>query len=739
MAAGNDSILDMYLFETNTLLEQLDGIALAAETADTYTEDNIGEIFRIMHTIKGSSAMMEFSSLMTVAHRIEDLFFLIRDNSMDIISDEDRPALFDIMFQAIDFFRSEVELIENNQPTSENYGEFVDKIMSLLQKVKGGDSDDGPPDLAKSMEAVKNKESEASAEVEEETPAASEEAAPAATGELVEADQETHPFTAEEVDWSDGKYPYGMVVSFEEGCGMENLRSFMMVTALQDFCGDFIYSPERVDNDPSTSDIIADKGFLIRFESEANRASSIATITTTGSVEGYEFIEAPPAGQPAPAAPPPVATAAPKVEAKAAAPEKAKPAEKAPAKKAAPAAAAPQQQAGKESLISVNLSKLDQLMAVVGEIVITEAQVTSSPDLNGLRLDNFTKAARQLRKLTDDLQDVSMSLRMVPVSGTFQKMHRIVRDMNKKLGKQATLTLVGEDTEVDKTIVDNISDPIMHIVRNSMDHGIEKTAEARLANGKSEESEIILSAGHTGSEVIIEIKDDGGGVNTDYVLEKALRQGLANPEQEYSHREILNFLLMPGFSTNVEVTEFSGRGVGMDVVKKNVEDVGGTVTISSEFGVGMTTTLKIPLTMAIMDGMEVSVGDSYFTIPISNIRQSFKVNSDQVIYDATQGEMIKCMDKFYPVISVKHAYRMETGCDDLEEGIIIWVESGEVSYCLFVDELIGEHQVVVKPLPSYINSFNVKTYGITGCTILGDGNISIIIDVASLSNVGQSF
>ncbi len=261
-----------------------------------------------------------------------------------------------------------------------------------------------------------------------------------------------------------------------------------------------------------------------------------------------------------------------------------------------------------------------------------------------------------------------MSLRMVPVSGTFQKMHRIVRDMCKKLGKQVKLTLVGEDTEVDKTIVDSISDPIMHIVRNSMDHGIEETPQDRIDAGKDPVGEIILSARHTGSEVIIEIRDDGQGVNYDAVLNKAIRNGIALPDAEYSHRDILNFLMAPGFSTNTEVTEYSGRGVGMDVVKRNVEDVGGTVVITSDPGRGMTTTLKIPLTMAIMDGMEVSVGSSIFTIPIQNIRQSFKVNDSDLIHDASGGELFKCMGSFYPVIRMRDRYQLEGGCSQISDG-----------------------------------------------------------------------
>ncbi len=290
---------------------------------------------------------------------------------------------------------------------------------------------------------------------------------------------------------------------------------------------------------------------------------------------------------------------------------------------------------------------------------------------------------------------------------------------------------------MDKTIVDGISDPIMHIVRNSMDHGLEETEAERIAAGKDPVGEIILSARHTGSEVIIEIKDDGKGADCQAVLSKAIRQGLADPDQEYSQKEILNFLMMPGFSTNTEVTEFSGRGVGMDVVKKNVGEVGGTVTITSEWGKGMTTTLKIPLTMAIMDGMEVSVGGSIFTIPINNIRSSVKVSDAEVIHDPARGEMVKFLDSFYPIIRAKDVFQMEQGCDNIEEGILMWVEAGERSYCLFVDELMGEQQIVVKPMPAYVNSFNIKNYGITGCSILGDGSISIILDIANLYNAAQ--
>ncbi len=710
MGTGNDSILDTYLYETNTLLEQLDTIVLEAEKADTFSEDDVNEIFRIMHTIKGSSAMMEFNALMTVAHRIEDLFFLIREQGMDIVPEADRPDLFDLMFQAVDFFRGEMEKIEAGQPLSEDIDSFLGKINSLIDKIKADSAAEAAGETAPASGQ----------------PGGAEQGADAAPQPGPNSQLPTGVQALAE------NFPYLLHIFFDEGAGMENLRAFMLVTSVKDVCAeeDFAYEPAGVEGHPEASETIVEQGFFMGFRQKEARDKAIPLLAASGSVRDYQAIDAAAPEEAKAEEPKPQPSAEDHKEAKGAS------ASQSSAKSGSPEH--PGQQHARESLISVNLSKLDTLMALVGEIVITESMVTASPDLKGLKLDTFTKSARQLRKLTDELQDVSMSLRMVPVSATFQKMNRVVRDMSKKLNKKARLVLVGEDTEVDKTIVDTISDPIMHLVRNSMDHGIESDPAQRIAAGKDPEGEIVLSARHTGSEVIIEIKDDGAGVDCDSVLQKAIRQGLASPDVEYSQKEILNFLMMPGFSTNTEVTEFSGRGVGMDVVKQNVEEVGGVVSISSEWGKGMTTTLKIPLTMAIMDGMEVSVGDSIFTIPINNIRQSFKVEAGEIIHDAAQGEMLKVMDNFYPILRVKDIYNLESGCDRLEDGIVMWLESGEISYCLLVDELRGEQQVVVKPLPSYVTAFNIKNHGISGCTILGDGNISIILDVANFYTAAQS-
>ena len=686
MDNGMDNMLDMYLFETNSLLEQLDSILLNAEKSKLFTVDDVNEIFRIMHTIKGSSAMMEFSSLMKIAHKTEDLFFIIRDKGVEtfdsVCSEEDHHELFNLVFDAIDFMRSEIEKIENDEPLTDNIDNELQKIKDFIDKIivhLGGttESDNSEETEKSDKDACKNLPDNS---------------------------------------------PYFIKIFFDEGCGMENLRAFMFITSVRDICENFTFYPTDIEINSETAQEIIDNGFFVGFKTKDDVDKSVALLKNQSNIYTYEVIE----------------NNNPKVESNDNVDEVTVETQKTVKKQTSSSAAATSSSSNhssqnKQSLISVNLSKLDNLMAIVGEIVITESMVTSCPELAGLKLDNFTKSARQLRKLTDELQDITMSIRMVPISGVFQKMNRIVRDMGQKLNKDVELVLVGEDTEVDKAIVDCIGDPIMHIVRNSMDHGIEETVEERIHNGKDPKGRITLKAEHTGSEVIISITDDGKGMDPNAILSKAARNGiLTKPESEYTKKEILNLTLVPGFSTNETVTEFSGRGVGMDVVKKNIEQVGGVVSISSELGEGTCTTLKIPLTMAIVDGMEIAVGNSIFTIPIHNIRQSFKISASEIIHNVDNSEVIKRMDEFYPVFRLYELYGLETDITNIEDGIIIWVESGDKSYCLFVDELLGGQQVVVKPLPTYLNDFNIKDSGIAGCTILGDGNISIILDVANL-------
>lgn len=685
-----DNLLDTYLFETNSLLEQLDELLINAEKNADFTSDDVNEIFRIMHTIKGSSAMLEFSSLMTIAHHIEDVFFFIRENGISSLSSSHKSELFNLMFKSTDKLREEVRKVEKNEPLSTNIDSIIQEINSFLDKI----SKDGGGKKASAAPPA---------------------AAPAPSPAVQSRNGASLP--------PDPGICF-LRVFFDEGCGMENLRAFMLVTSLKDAITDFRFYPADIENNSGTAELIIRDGFFLAFDAKETAETAIAVIKDINNLHSYELLDNPEYREPETR----------QATASGTAPDTPK---ASPAQKAAPGAAhnAPV----KQNLISVNLTKLDMLMAVVGEIVITESMVISSPELHGLKLDSFLKSARQLRKLTDDLQDIAMSLRMVPISGTFQKMNRIVRDMKQELNKDVRLTIEGENTEVDKSIVDNISDPIMHIVRNAMDHGIEKAADDRVRAGKNPQGEIVLAARHTGSEVIITITDDGRGIDPASVLAKARENGLlVKPEEEYSQKEILSLLMLPGFSTNKEVTEYSGRGVGMDVVKRNVEAIGGTVGISSEYGKGTCMTLRIPLTLAIVDGMEVSVGGTIFTIPISNIRKSFKALPEDIIYDSEGHELIRCMGDFYPLVRLHQLYGIDSAITGITEGLLMWVEASDKSYCLFIDELLGEQQVVVKPLPSYLNNFNIKNSGISGCTILGDGNISIILEISNVYQAAQA-
>ena len=689
--AGMEGMVDMYIFETTTLIDQLDEVLLRTEQANEFTEDDINEVFRIMHTVKGSSAMMGFENLQKLAHKGEDMFFIIREDPSKM---KDIGFVYDLVFQMSDLFKAEIEEIRDNpdgDPT--DFSEMIAKLENGAKILKGeldaGQLDAAPAESAAQPEAAK---SEAPATVQ------------AGEGNSV------------------------IRIFFEQESKMENLRAFLLLSKVKEVCDVVDWFPRDVETNPDTCGKIQEDGFLVTVP-KAEESAALKAIEESVNVDTYEIVkpEEPEPEKPAPQAeaPKPAASAAPAAQ---------KPAAAAPA---APAKKTEKQPAssggGKQSLISVNLLKLDQLHDIVGEIITTESMVVSNPELDGLKLESFQKAARELRKLTDELQDTVMSIRMVPLVGPFQKMHRIVRDMKQKLGKDVDLILEGEDTEVDKSIVDNLNDPLMHLVRNCMDHGIEDDVEERIAHGKPAKGTIKLSAMSSSGEVIITISDDGGGIDTEKVLAKAEAQGLlTRPVSEYSDREINNMIMLPGFSTNTEVTEYSGRGVGMDVVKKNIEKSGGSVSVESKRYEGSSFIIKIPLTLAIVAGMEVRVGDVIFSVPISAIKQSFKIKNDQIIYDTQGNEMIMIRGECYPILKLYDKYALKTDITDFEQGILILVEGDGKSVCLFADRLVGEQQVVVKPFPTYLSRYNLKAEGLSGCSIMGDGSISLIIDVNNI-------
>ncbi|MCX6147798.1 MAG: chemotaxis protein CheA [Candidatus Kapabacteria bacterium] len=384
--------------------------------------------------------------------------------------------------------------------------------------------------------------------------------------------------------------------------------------------------------------------------------------------------------------------------------------------------------------IRVETNKIDKLFDLVGELITIESMLTNSSDLKNLELPIFWKSANMLNKITRELQDISMSIRMMPIEGLFNKMKRLVRDVSIKMNKKVELVIVGSETEMDKNVIDEIADPLVHILRNAMDHGIE-LPEVRLNKGKLAEGVIKLEAKYEGNEILIVISDNGAGINRERVLEKAFESGLiTNPLEKLTDKEVYMFIFEAGFSTAKEVTDISGRGVGMDVVKKNIEKLHGTIDLDSEFGKGSTFTLRIPLTLAIMEAMLIRVGKSTYALPILALRESFKCNINNVTITMDGLEMVRIRNEVLPIIRLHELFNIMPTANDLKDGILMVVETRNKRVCLFVDEILGQQQAVVKAISDYVGKIN----GITGCMILGDGNIGLIIDIEGLFRMSES-
>lgn len=662
----NEPMLEMYLFETSQLLEQLEQAIIASEKSGGYSTNAINEIFRFMHTIKGSSTMMLFNEIGSLAHSIEDLFYFLRENNPDTV---DFSTLSDLVLEGVDFIKIELEKIKNGDSVDGDARHIIDEINTFLQNLKSSNSLEIEPEKLKPKEI------------------------------------EQHLIVSENKKELRNENIFKATVFFEDGCEMENMRAYSIINDLSELAYDISHIPDNILEDEESVQWIRDKGFEIVLKTEHTYEEINNFFKQTMFLKDLKFEEF-------------------KKE-KVKTPKAIAPAPKKQITKESP-------NSNVQSMITVNVDKLDKLMDLVGEMVIAEAMVTQNPELENLDLKNFQKSARQLHKITNELQDVVMSIRMVPLSTTFLKMHRIVRDMCKKLDKKVNLDVIGEETEVDKNIIEHISDPLMHIIRNSIDHGIEDDDE-RVKLGKEKTGTVILEAKNSGSDVLVIIKDDGKGLNKEKILKKAKENNLLQKkETEMTDKEIYNLILLPGFSTKESITEFSGRGVGMDVVSKNLESVGGSVSVDSIEGKGTTITMKIPLTLAIIDGMNISVGNSKYTIPITTIKESFRPKQDDIVIDPEGIEMVMVRGQCFPILRLHSYYDVKTDITEFDKGIFIMVEQDEKTYCLFADELIGKQQVVVKALPNYIKKSR-KISGLGGCTLLGDGSISLILDIGGLT------
>jgi two-component system chemotaxis sensor kinase CheA len=379
--------------------------------------------------------------------------------------------------------------------------------------------------------------------------------------------------------------------------------------------------------------------------------------------------------------------------------------------------------------IRVDTTKLDKLFELVGELITAESMVLNSPDLEGLKLDSFSKSFSGLNKISRDIQETVMMIRMIPLEGLFHKMTRLVRDLSRKFDKPVEFLSTGQDTEMDKNVIEQISDPLVHIIRNAIDHGLE-SPERRAASGKTATGTIHLDARYEGSEIWISVKDDGAGLDRERILAKAIERGMIKPDGAAGipDKEVWAFIFEPGFSTADRVTEVSGRGVGMDVVKKNLERIRGKVDIRTAPDEGTEFILKIPLTMAIIEGITVRAGGNFYSIPLGDILEFFKVSPTQLTV-AEKGEMaVALRGSVMPLVKLGEVFNIKNAILDPTQGIIIVVHSGGHNACILIDEVVGNQQIVVKSLSEYLG----KVEGISGCSILGDGTVSFIIDTGKL-------
>lgn len=463
--------------------------------------------------------------------------------------------------------------------------------------------------------------------------------------------------------------------------------------------------------------------FPVMPEIELQDENPQATPDDPGSADqasGEPIEDSPPSIQAAPDAPPPVAAAPSPQGRTPVSPGQVPPAADTPTT----SGVAP----GSGTVIRVDIDKLDKMLDLVGELVIAESMVANNQAANGLKDDRFGKAVTQLDKISREIQEVAMSMRMIPLAGVFRKMVRLVRDLSNKAGKQVDLQITGEETEVDKTIIEQISDPLVHLIRNAVDHGLETPAERRII-GKPETGRVAIEAKHSAGEVWITVEDDGKGLDRDRIFRKGLEKGLVKSEdKEMKDEDVWRLIFEPGFSTAEQISNISGRGVGMDVVRQNIEKLRGKIDIRTRAGIGTMFAVRIPLTLAIIEGMVVRVGVNRYTIPISSIKESFRPGPDQITRTPDGLEIVRIRGELQPVLRLHELYQVEPRYYHLNEGILIMVENSDNKCCIFVDELLGQQQIVIKGLPGYLN--HIK--GISGCAILGDGEVSLILDIADM-------
>ena len=697
--------LEIFIDETSEHLQNLSDCIMELEK-DPENMDTINEIFRAAHSLKGMAGTMGFKRMQRLTHDMENVFQEVRSEKVKVTS-----SMIDLLFKCLDAIEG---YLDNVKASSDEGTEDNELIIKELNDFIA--AEDGAAAAPAQAEPKK-----------EEAPAQTAGGDDKKYFEFGLSESEKDKIKQAE---EGGAHIYGMTIYIQKECLLKAARAFLVFKAVEEFGEILVYNPSSQDIEDEKFD--CDFSIFIAsdepYEKIAEAAKSVSEIDkVVGEEVKYETL----------------AAKQEKAEADAAAAEKSQdaPAEAAPAQEqpqaqAAKPAAKTQSSGNKKQTVAkpvtnrtvrVDIEKLDALMNQVSELIIAKNSLVSisSTDSGDFQNQSFHEQIEYLERITTNLHESVMKVRMVPIESVVAKFPRMIRDLSRKLDKKMELYMTGEDTELDRTVVDQIGDPLQHLLRNSADHGLEDNA-TRIAKGKPEVGSIFLNAFQEGNNVIIQVGDDGNGIDVEAVRNKAIERGVITEEQAetMSQKEIINLLFLPSFSMAKKITDISGRGVGLDVVKSNIEALGGDVEVKTELGVGTTFPVRLPLTLAIIQALMVEIRDEKYAIALGSISNIEDIPVKDIKYVEAQ-EVIHLRGKVIPLIRMDQVLDIEPKEEEPESLTVVIVQKGENLAGLVVDNLIGQQEIVIKSLGKYINNNKI----ISGATILGDGEVALILDV----------
>lgn len=691
--------LEIFIDETSEHIQSLSDCIMTLEK-EPDNKDTINEIFRAAHSLKGMAGTMGFKRMQHLTHDMENVFQEVRSDKVKVTSD-----MIDLLFQCLDAIEGYLETIkETSDEGTEDNEAIIKGLNAFLANAEGKDA---PTDTSVPAETKEQAQPQETSDKKKYL-------------DIEFTDSEKEAIKAAE---EAGNKVYGITVHIQKECLLKAARAFLVFKAVEEFGQIIIYRPSSQDIEDEKFE--NDFSFYLATESELDPIlTSVKNVSeiddAVGEAVKYETISA----------------------ASAKAEEEASKAVAAPAPSAAPAtapkkdtkaAAAKGKTAGKpvtSRTVRVDIEKLDALMNQVSELIIAKNSLVSISTSEGGNFQNqtFHEQIEYLERITTNLHESVMKVRMVPIESVVSKFPRMIRDLSRKLNKKMELVMSGEDTELDRTVVDQIGDPLQHLLRNSADHGLE-SAELRKERGKPEVGTICLNAFQEGNNVIIEVSDDGNGIDTERVKAKAIERGIVTEEQaaKLTQKEIVDFLFMPSFSMAKQITDISGRGVGLDVVKSNIEALGGDVAVKTKLGEGTKFIVRLPLTLAIIQALMVEIRDEKYAIALGSISNIEDIPVKDVKYVQSK-EVIHLRGLVIPLIRLDKVLDIEPREEEPESLTVVIVKKGEEYAGLVVDNLMGQQEIVIKSLGKYINNNKI----ISGATILGDGEVALILDVNTL-------